>query len=609
MLDDLHDLTSRARSALAQKRAGDAMVDLREAARHTHVAEQDYAPVARLLGDALEMLGDTRGALTARWCVAVNDANGWASARRLDGRVPPVDRARTLWALGDPLGAAQAMEEASLPAAAAIFREKARDWKGARALWSRLSGIVPHATASDAYIAALVQFNLGRCAASCGDASQAHGAFVAAVRLLEEAADTFESSGVRERAFDCFQVLVEIGHASQQFEHVLEGYINCVRILREDHLKYYALQYYEDAAQAARAATELVAAATIAREAADYARSLGMKAASAQYALEQAESWRSAAKQHTRRGSPPEIAENSLLAAILAYGQLGQFARAGALYRDLASMDLEPSRKAHYERAAKRYDDVRDEPLEAAPLPTHLRHDARVVEVWHVDLVEWEQRGSAAEACAEIVLDGRWPDPIRRQAMIARLTALGTERDESGSQVAIEGRARLAGELAQVPLFVVLSPLERLFARPERAVKLAVLVALKSLFFKRSLTTVVAATREPDPVVAQQAGESLKDMVFPHAFDPLARVVRESNQANARVCALTALAQIETPAAAELLLGVLEHGAPTDRDAVRRVLHGKASRAFLELARNTVRTAPAPLQQLLREALGAHGSA
>jgi HEAT repeat protein len=272
-------------------------------------------------------------------------------------------------------------------------------------------------------------------------------------------------------------------------------------------------------------------------------------------------------------------------------------------------MDLEPSRKAHYERAAKRYDDVRDEPLEAAPLPTHLRHDARVVEVWHVDLVEWEQRGSAAEACAEIVLDGRWPDPIRRQAMIARLTALGTERDESGSQVAIEGRARLAGELAQVPLFVVLSPLERLFARPERAVKLAVLVALKSLFFKRSLTTVVAATREPDPVVAQQAGESLKDMIFPHAFDPLARVVRESNQANARVCALTALAQIETPAAAELLLGVLEHGAPTDRDAVRRVLHGKASRAFLELARNTVRTAPAPLQQLLREALGAHGSA
>ena len=607
MLDDLHDLTHRARAALAEGRAGDALVELREAARHTHVAEQDYAPVTRMLGDAMEMLGDARGALTARWCVAMNDNAAWASARRLDARVPPVDRARTLLATGDALGAAQAMEEAGLPAAAAIYRENARDWKGARALWSRLSGVVPCASAGDAYVAALVQFNLGRCAAACGDTRQAHGAFVSAVRLLEEAADTFESSGVRERAFDCFQVLVEIGRASEQFEHVLEGYINCVRILREDHLKYYALQYYEDAAVAAKEAGELVAAATIAREAAEYARSLGMAAASAQYVLEQAESWRLAAKQHTKRGSPPEIAENSLLAAILAYGQLGQFARAGALYRDLATMDLEPSRKAHYERASKRYDGVRDEPLDAAPLPVHMRHDARVVEVWHVDLVEWEQRGSAADACAEVVLDARWPDPIRRQAMIARLTALAAEKDDGATLTAVQGRVKLAEELAQVPLFVVLSPLERLFTRPERAVKLAVLVALKSLFFKRSLATVVAATRDPDPAVARQAGESLKEMVFPHAFDPLARLERESDDPNARFSALTALAQIETPAAAEVLLGVIDHGSPTDREAVRKLLQEKASRAFLDLARNMYRTAPEDLQRVLRDVLAKRG--
>ena len=53
-----------------------------------------------------------------------------------------------------------------------------------------------------------------------------------------------------------------------------------------------------------------------------------------------------------------------------------------------------------------------------------MRHDSHSVEVWHVDLVEWEQRGSAAEACADVLLDKRWPDLIRRKAMLARLTAL-----------------------------------------------------------------------------------------------------------------------------------------------------------------------------------------
>ena len=195
-------------------------------------------------------------------------------------------------ALGDNLGAAREMENAGLAAAAAIYREKAADWHGARALWSRLgrrSRREPRGAA--AYIAALVQFNLGRCAASCGDPAR-RGRVRSRRPPPRRGGRQVRVGGVRERAFDCFQVLVEIGRASRQFEHVLEGYINCIRILREDHLKYYALQYYDDAVAAAKQAGELSAAATIAREAAEYARSLGMAAASAHYVLEQAESWR-----------------------------------------------------------------------------------------------------------------------------------------------------------------------------------------------------------------------------------------------------------------------------------------------------------------------------
>ncbi|MGO8993276.1 MAG: HEAT repeat domain-containing protein [Polyangiaceae bacterium] len=625
MLDDLHELRSEARAALSRGDVDLALKTLLEAAGHAHVAEHEYSPIARMLGDALEKKGDARGALTARWCVAMNDATAWPLAQKLDAQVPPVDRARTLAAMGDNLTAAREMENAGLAASAAIYREKGTDWRGARALWSRLShvGTGVHAGPADGahapgaplsapgeYIAALVQFNLGRCALACDDAHQARDAFVAAVRLLEEAADEFESTGLRERAFDCFQVLVEIGRASRQFEHVLEGYINCIRILREDHLKYYALQYYEEAVTAAKEVSEFSAAATIAREASEYARSLGMGAASAHYVLDQAELWRSTAKQHDERGAPPEIAENSLLAAILAFGQVGQFARVGALYRGLSLMDLEPSRKTHYARASHRYDGVRDEPLNAAPIPAHLRHDSHVVEVWHVDLVEWEQKGSASEACADVLLDKRWPDPLRRRAMLARLTALGVEEPTDAAPPAAgpsplstaARRVRLTEELAQLPLYAVLSPLEKLFARPEREVRLAVLAAMQSLHFKRSFVTVTAGLRDRDPAVVNQAARTLEDLVFPHAFDPLARVVRESANEQVRASALRAIARIDTPAAAEFLLGVIEHGAPVDRTAAITALKASTSkRVFLELARGAIRGASDDVRSVLRE--------
>ncbi len=101
---------------------------------------------------------------------------------------------------------------------------------------------------------------------------------VAAVHLLEEAADRYETIGQRERAFDCYQVLIAVGRESQEFEHVLEGYVNVIRILREDHLRYYALQSYEEAVSAAEKQGEVSAAATLAREMSTYARKEGLPA-------------------------------------------------------------------------------------------------------------------------------------------------------------------------------------------------------------------------------------------------------------------------------------------------------------------------------------------
>jgi tetratricopeptide (TPR) repeat protein len=613
MLEDLFQLRERARAAL---RAGDldaATTALMTAAQQTHVPEADYHTILRPLADVLRRRNDARGALSVQWYLAWAE-DGWAPTKDLLPLVPPVDRARTLAAMGDMAAAAREMEDAGLVAAAAIYREKAEDWRGARALWARLSqssfargasGTVSETSSAGAgaYQAALVQFNLARCAKQCGDPRQAREAIVAAVRLLEEAADHFESMGQRERAFDCFQVLAQIGREANMFEDVLEGFVNCIRILREDHLKYFALQYFEDALTAATERGELSAAATLAREAGEYARSLGMVAAGLHYTLLQAELWRKVAEQHGKRGAPPEIAENAVLAAVLAFGEVGQFARVGKLYSELSGMDLEPTRKNHYARAAARYVGVPDEPIDAAPLPTHLRQDNHFPDVWHIDVLEWEQHGSAVEACADVLLDKRWPDLIRRKALLARLTAFHAESPQGRSAQGAPTRARLAEQLSDLQLYAVLSPLESLFDVPERTTRVAVLAAMQKLFFKRSFVTVRAGLRDADPAVVAQAAKAVESLYFQHAFDPLVRIVREAPQPEVRASALRAMARVDTIEAAEFLYGVLEHGAPAERTAAVEGLKRARGIRFVELAKAQMPLAAAEMQAALREVL------
>jgi tetratricopeptide (TPR) repeat protein len=609
VLEDLYILRDRARTALSRGDLDGALGALLSAAAQTHVSEHDYVAVLRPLEDVLARRGDARGALTVVSYLAASDPAAWKRAASLLPAVPPVDRARVLAAQGLMADAARAMEDAGLVAAAAILREKSKDWTAARALWSRLAHVTERG--DDAYVAALLRFNLARCAKHCGDAAQAREAIVASVRLLEEAADHFESIGQRERAFDCFSVLVQIGRESGAFEDVLEGYVNCIRILREDHLKYFAIEYFEEAIAAAVERGETSAAATLAREAADYARSLGLASASSGYSVRQAELWRALAKQHLGRGAPPEIAENALLASVLASGEVGQWASVGVLYGELSKLDIEPSRREHYARVAGRYGTLKDEPLETASALAHpLRQDAHFTEVWHVDVIEWEQHGSAAEACADVLVDKRWPDLIRRKAMLARLTAVPLEAGpDDGSLARTSARLRLAEQLAQLQLYAVLSPLEKLFAVDERRVKIAVLQAMQTLFFKRSFITVRAALRDPDPAVVDQGCRAVEALYFIHAVDPLSRILRESPEPAPRAAALRALARIDTLEAAEILLGVLEHGAPADRLAALSALKGTRGGKFVELARTTLATAKEPLKTTLHEVLVARGLA
>jgi HEAT repeat protein len=194
--------------------------------------------------------------------------------------------------------------------------------------------------------------------------------------------------------------------------------------------------------------------------------------------------------------------------------------------------------------------------------------------------------------------------------MLARLTALPVdERPDDTRPAMLHARVRLAEQLAQLQLYAVLSPLEKLFARKEEPVKVAVLQSLQTLFFKRSFVTVRAALRDPDGLVVDQACKAVEALYFQHAVDPLSRILRESLEPAPRASALRALAKIDTLEAAEILLGALEHGAPPDRLAALAALKAERGSKFAELAKGCLPSAKDPLRGSLQEILAARGLA
>ncbi|MEO7329992.1 MAG: HEAT repeat domain-containing protein, partial [Minicystis sp.] len=602
------------------------------ALQHTVAREEDYVAATSELRDVLGRMGDFRGALTLDWY-----AGSERTQKTLIQQVPAIDRARTLLAWADRGGdrdraagtyarAADEYEAAGLVAQAAIARERGGDFGRARALWSRLSQVLS-ASSSDYYAAGLARFNLARTSTRTGDAAAAREAVVASVHLLEEAADRYETIGQRERAFDCYQVLIAIGRESGEFEHVLEGYVNVIRILREDHLRYYALQSYEEAVAAAEKQGEVSAAATLAREMSAYARKEGLGPVASFATLTQARLWQEVAATSRKRGAPPEIAENALLAAVIALGEAGQYRQVGAVYGALGELPLEDSRSKHYTRARRRYTEAQDLSIDAAPLPAHLRHEVGFPEVWHVDLVEWEQGGSASQACGDIILDpSQWSEVTRRRAMLARLTALTVETPPDAAQVAQgaqvgatpgafpaprraapEAYTRLAEQLALVELYTILSPLEQMFRRPEQPVRVGVVRALSRFLYKRTFITLREALTDPDPTIVQEAAKALEELRFSHAFDPLARIYRESQTSSVRCSAVRALAKIDTIEAAEMLLGVIQHDGPEERAAATEALKRARGMRFVDTAREQLKNLAGPAKAAVRDVLQARG--
>ena len=574
---DKRDLWRRANIALDDGQPEQALEYLWQLLDRSHLTEDEVQGNLRLLARGLQALGRGRALATVHLY-----QGDFAAARRASEH--PLDRARERIAMNDPEGAAKAYIEHGWLGHAAIQLERAGDDRGARVLWERLADD-PRLT-QDPYVQGLVRFNLGRACERLGDDQAARRATIASMQLVEAAADGFETQGLRERAFDCYQVLLALGKDGA-FENLAEGYLNCIRILQEDNLRYYVLQYYEDFQNLALERGELHAAATLFREAAAFCRRHQLPY-ERYYRKRAAETQSRSARRILEEGGPAEMAENAYAAAIDAYNDLGSYSGVRAIYGALAALELGPKRKARYLRLRMRLASVQDEEGAIVSMPDYLRMDTAYPEIWRLDVLEWEQAGDAAETMGEVFLDPQNPAFIRRRALLCRLRQLGAPEYEDDAPLGEVSLIALAEQLGRVEIYVAIAPLEKLIEHHSPRVRSAVMRACSQLYFKRTLGLVEQGLRDPEAMVRNRALEAVETLHFGHAFDPLQRIYRGFQSPEIRAAALRSIGKIPSLEAAEMLVDVLRQGDAEERTLVRELLAKHDQPELDELLRRTM---------------------
>lgn len=590
MSDTLHAALGRGVDLVARGSPEEGLGLLLSAAWEVDADPRDYDSVLSALRRAYGTLHRPRAIATISWYQGGSavDLNTFQGA-------PAVDHARSHRFLGDEATAARLFEEGGFLAHAAIARERAHDFGGARALWSRLahrlsSGPVltsvastgAAAAAEQMYVLGLIRYNIARNSPAARADRARRDAIVAAVAALEDAAGRFEVLGMRERAFDCYNALSAIGQTAATFEHVLEGRVNAIRILREDHLQQYALQQFDESIAVAEASGEFSAAATFAREALSYARALGLDADAQGYARRAMELHAGTARSLLRIGGPPELAENALLSAIALAADLGMLGRARELYAEAMTIPgLDDARKERHRRAHERLAGQEDAASRADNKQT-ARPPGPPLEVWVVDVLEWEQAGRAEEACAEILFDAMGASkgrrdggslPLRRRALVARLWALHlAEMAGAPPATSASTAVELVRKLAEITDYRVLASLEAVYVHPAPEVRARTVDAAGQMPFKRSAQLLRRAAQDADETVLGAVARAVARKQSPVFVDPLRRLARDAPSLDVRAAALRALSAIDNTEAAEAVLQALEAGSRDERQAVIEAL-------------------------------------
>jgi hypothetical protein len=356
-------------------------------------------------------------------------------------------------------------------------------------------------------------------------------------------------------------------------------------VLREDYLQQYAMQQYDEAIAVAEAAGEYAAAATFAREAMTYARSLALATDAHAYARRAIDLHVGTARALSRAEGPPELAENAYLAAISLAAELGLLAKARTLYVEAAALPgLDEIRVGRHQRGAAHLQGAEDAP--ARDLKPTARPPGPPLEVWIVDVLEWEQAGRAEEACADILFDAgaraktmaeRVRDPatapLRRRALVGRLVALDVAAMANlPVEQSVPAAVELVRRLQELVDYRVLAPLEALARHASADVRAKAVEAAGTMPFKRSAQLLRVAAHDRDPRVVQAAAHATLRKQSPVFVDPLRRLSRDAPSPEVRIMALRALSTIDVAEAADTVLSALEAGSLAERQAIIEAL-------------------------------------
>lgn len=454
--------------------------------------------------------------------------------------------------------AARVLSEAGHAALAAVELETAGAFTAARLEWERV--IRDPRLGGQSYETALAHFNLGEALLRTNDRTGAERELTVTQRLLEVLADDFESRGERERAFDCYSILLRLGKDTGSFENVAEGYCNGIRILASDDQKFYVLQYYEDFIGYAVEHKEWYAAATLAREAADYSLKAGL-VYDRHYLGRAATLWAETAKHNEAVGGPTDLSENALHAGIDAASAVGDLSQCGRLYGQLAALPLTAKKRTRYRTLARRYADTTAEPPPAVGFPEYMRRPGAYQDVWRQDLIEWELDGDPTAVLSRLVVDRT--DHVRFSRLALRALLLCSAPNYSVEDP--QATSELAMALGRIQVYEVLRPLERLFEHASPQVRASVMGGVGQVYCKRSFSLVRKGLADGAPAVQDEALRALRGLRFRDGFDPLMQIFRQSTDERVRIATLETIADIGSMEAGLFLLDVLRHETGTLR--------------------------------------------
>jgi len=539
-----------------------------------HLEEGEYRDLLMRARNLLQSIGAVRGAGAASLFMG-----DWDHARQCAANTPE-DLAYIAMVQKDFRLAAQNFEEADLLAHAAFALFDAGDFPRSRAMWKRVCERAERK--ANLYVAGLALYNLSRVCSALKDEVAARRYAIQSIHRLERAADAYELSGQRERAFDCFLVVMAIGREGG-FENLAEGYLGCIRILAGDQLRHYVVQYYEDFLRLATERGEHHAAGTLYREAADYSRDNGLPYA-AYYRGQAGEAYIRAAESLEAAGASAEMVENSLAAAIDCFNALGLWSRIRSVYEILSGLELSEKRRSRYLQLAARVGAIRDVEAKVVGVPDHLRVSVPYPEVWRSDVIEWEQGGDPAATMMQVAVDPKVPSFSRRRAQTCVLFQRAYKEGATLGlplQMGSELLSRLAELIGNVETWESLAPLEALFEDGDYLVRTSCIDAVGRLYFKRSFQLISRGVEDDNAQVRASSIQAITSLFFPHAYEPLVRIFRSSQDIAVQTAAIRSLGKIRSSEAVDALLEALRESSSSLHEVIVDLL-----------VRSEVRTAP-----------------